>query len=46
MFTLTIGVEWRALDDAELAANYRGDAMEEMETMGGPGLHIDDVRKV
>jgi quercetin dioxygenase-like cupin family protein len=28
---LTFGVEWRQLDDAELAANYQGEAMEEIQ---------------
>ena len=33
---LTIGVEWRELDDAELAANYEGEAMAEIQgALGG-----------
>ena len=28
---LRIGVEWRLLDDAELAANYEGEAMDEIQ---------------
>jgi hypothetical protein len=28
---LRIGVEYRLLDDADLAANYRGEAMEEIQ---------------
>jgi len=38
---LTLGVEWRQLDDAELAANYRGDAMAEIQTALGGGTVED-----
>ncbi len=49
---LTIGVEWRELDDAELAANYAGDAMAEIQdaTGGravadhGVSLHVSGAR--
>ena len=29
---LRFGVEWRRLDDAELAANYEGEAMDEIQS--------------
>ncbi|MEM7409959.1 MAG: hypothetical protein AAF430_06985 [Myxococcota bacterium] len=37
--TLRFGVEWRLLDDAELAANYEGEAMDEIQA----NLKTDDV---
>jgi len=50
--TLRIGVEWRLLDDAGLAANYEGKAMEEIqanlktETVedNGVSIHVLAVR--
>ena len=44
---LRIGVEWRRLDDQELAANYEGEAMEEVQAAiegdvedNGVSLHV------
>ena len=48
---LRIGVEYRLLDDADLAANYRGEAMEEIQAAidgqtiedNGVSIHVEAV---
>jgi hypothetical protein len=39
---ISIGVEYRLLDDAGLAANYQGEQMDEIREAVGDGVVIDD----